>query len=229
MTGAELKKARKRTGRTQVEAAADLGVSQTYLSLLEKGKRHFTSRLNQKAVRVFGLSPTEVPFKTELWNVQAATNEKLAGDLAALKYPGFSHMKAGRPRNPAEVLIAALSADDLEARLVEALPWIVLKYADLDWKILIMAAKVMNVQNRLGFVVGLARRVAQNKGDVRTAALLEKKELELEPARLLQEDTLCYSSMTNAERKWLIEKRPEEARHWRLLTDLMPELINNDY
>lgn len=229
MTGAELKKARKRTGRTQVEAAADLGVSQTYLSLLEKGKRPFTSRLNQKAVRVFGLSPTEVPFKTELWNVQAATNEKLAGDLAALKYPGFSYIKAGRPRNPAEVLIAALSAPDLEARLVEALPWVVLKYSDLDWKSLIVAAKVVNVQNRLGFVVNVSRRVAEEKRDTKTAALLKKKELELEGARLLREDTLCRDRLTNAERNWLLQNRPDAALHWRLFTRLGPEAIDHDY
>lgn len=229
MTGTELKKARKRAGRTQIEAAAGLGVSQTYLSLLEKGRRPFTRALNKRAVRVFQLSPTEVPLRTDLWNVPAATNEKLAGDLAALKYPGFSHMKAGRPRNPAEVLIAALVAEDLEARLVEALPWVVLKYSDLDWKTLIMAAKVRDVQNRLGFIASLARRVAQNKRDIKRAALLEKKELELEPARLLKEDTLCYSSMTSAERKWLLQKRPDDARHWRLLTDLTPEIVNNDY
>lgn len=229
MTGTELKKARNRTGLTQIEAAAGLGVSQTYLSLLEKGRRPVTRALNRRAVGLFQLVPTEVPFRADLWNMPPATNEKLAADLAGLGYPGFSHLKPAKPRNPAEVLIAALTAEDLEARLVEALPWVLLRYAGLDWNLLIMAAKVRNVQNRLGFIASLARRVAQNKGDIKTAALLEKKELELETARLLKEDTLCYSSMTNAERKWLREKRPDEARHWRLLTDLTPELINNDY
>jgi len=229
MTGAELKRARKRNGRTQIEAAADLGVSQTYLSLIEKGLRPLTSRLNQKASRVFRLSPTQFPFKTDLWDVPAATNEKLAGDLAALRYPGFSHMKPGRTRNPAEVLIAALIAGDLEARLVEALPWVVLKYFDLDWKSLIVAAKVRDVQNRLGFVVNVARRVAEERGDTKSARLLRKKEQELESARLLKEDTLCRARMTGAERKWLLENRPEAARDWRLFTRLGPNAIDHDY
>lgn len=229
MTGTELKKARNASRLTQIEAAAELGVSQTYLSLLEKGRRPVTRALNKKAARVFQLSPIEVPLRADLWNVPPGTNKKLAADLARLGYPGFSHLKPGKPRNPAEVLIAALMAEDLEARLVEALPWVLLRYAGLDWNLLIMAAKVRDAQNRLGFIVNRARRVAQNKGDFKTAALLEKKESELEPARLLKEDTLCYSFMTNAERKWLREKRPDDARHWRLLTDLTPELINNDY
>jgi transcriptional regulator with XRE-family HTH domain len=228
MTGTELKKARTRTGLTQIEAAAGLGVSQTYLSLLEKGRRPVTRALNKRAVRVFQLSPTEVPLRTDLWNVRPATNEKLAADLAGLGYPGFSHLKPGKLRNPAEVLIAALAAEDLEARLVEALPWVLLRYAGLDWNLLIMAAKVRDVQNRLGFLTNLARRVAQSNGDFKTAALLEKKESELEESRLLRENTLCRK-VTRAERRWMSENPYPEAEHWRILTRLSPQTIDDEY
>src|SRR5204862_2965596 len=44
----------------------------------------------------------------------------------ALGYPGFTHLRPRRwaLKNPAEVLLAALAQDDLEPRLVEALPWL---------------------------------------------------------------------------------------------------------
>jgi transcriptional regulator with XRE-family HTH domain len=229
MTGADLKRVRKQNGQTQMKAAIELGVSQTYLSLLEKGQRPVTRDLRKKAARIFRFSPLDIPFTTDLWNIRPATNEKLAADLAALKYPRFAHLKPGRLRNPAEVLIAALSARDLEARLVEALPWMVLKYAGLDWKALIMASKVRDVQNRLGFVVNLARRVAEGKEDKKTVAALAKKESELEGARLIKEDTLCRARMSESERKWLVDNRPEEARHWQLFTRLGPEAIDDDY
>src|ERR1700675_1132159 len=62
--------------------------------------------------------------------------------------------------NPAEVLLGALAQDDLEPRLVEALPWLVLRYSTLDWSWVVREAKVRDLQNRLGFVVGLARQLA---------------------------------------------------------------------
>jgi hypothetical protein len=42
----------------------------------------------------------------------------------------------------------------------------------------------------------------------------------------MREDTLCHESMTEAERRWLRERRPEEARHWNLLTGLVPEHLS---
>jgi hypothetical protein len=52
----------------------------------------------------------------------------LATELASLGYPGFAYLKSRGKKNPAEVLLSALSSNHLEARLVEALPWILLKY-----------------------------------------------------------------------------------------------------
>jgi hypothetical protein len=49
-------------------------------------------------------------------------NERLAADLAALGYPGFSHLKASTRGAPAEVVLAALQVANLEPRLIEALP-----------------------------------------------------------------------------------------------------------
>jgi len=42
----------------------------------------------------------------------------------------------------------------------------------------------------------------------------------LDRSRLVKEDTLCHDGMTQAERNWLRTNRPEEAKHWNLLTDM---------
>jgi transcriptional regulator with XRE-family HTH domain len=122
MTGRQLVQFRKQNKRTQVQAARALGVSQTYLSLLENGKRPLSAKLEAKAVRVFGLPPTEMPVKTELSKVPTVTDDQLATDLATLGYGGFSYLKKSHPKNPATVLFSALNSPKREARLVEALP-----------------------------------------------------------------------------------------------------------
>ena len=126
-----------------------------------------------------------------------------------------------------EVLLSALSRDELDTRLVEALPWVVLKFSDLDWQWLTNAAKVNDLQNRLGFVTGLARRLAELRGERELADLLAREELVLERSRLMREDTLCHESLTQAERRWLRKNRPAEAKHWGLLTDLTPEQLDH--
>jgi len=226
MTGEHLQQARRQSKRTQVQAARDLGVSQTYLSLLEKGQRKLTQELERRAVTSFGLQPSEFPVDRDLSKVRPATDERLAADLSALGYPGFSHLKAARAKDPAEVLLSALSADNRDARLVEALPWVVLNYPEMDWNALVAAAKLNDLQNRLGFVTNVARRVAERNGDKNAASKLRDKESRLEHSRLFREETLCNESMTKAERNWLKNNRPEAARYWRLLTNLSPEHLS---
>jgi hypothetical protein len=138
----------------------------------------------------------------------------------------MSHLRPGRKRNPADVLLSALSADDLDSRLAEALPWVVWKYPEMEWSRLASAAKVNDLQNRLGFVTSVARRLAESRGEADKAALLGRQEALLERSRLVREDTLCHSSLTRSERRWLDERRPAEARHWGLLTDLSPEHLS---
>ncbi|HEX9002364.1 MAG TPA: hypothetical protein VGB07_20825, partial [Blastocatellia bacterium] len=88
------------------------------------------------------------------------------------------------------------------------------------------AAKLNDLQNRLGFVVNVARRLAERQGEREKVALLAQQEMTLERSRLFREDTLCHDSLTAAERRWLRKNRPPEARHWRLLTDLSPEHLD---
>jgi len=227
MTGTDLKDGRRRKGWTQEQAARRLGVSQPYLSLLENGTRRVPEKLAHRAAALFGLSPARLPMKTSWHSVQADESNALASDLAALRYPGLSYLKSTRKKNPAEVLLSALSVKNLDARLTEALPWILVRYADLDWEWLFCAAKVNDLQNKLGFLISVARRFAEKLGKHDTAALLRDQETVLERSRLMKEETLCHDSLSQAERRWLKSNRTAEARHWNLLTDLAPEHLTH--
>lgn len=223
MTGRELKQYRKKSRVTQEDAARALGVSQTYLSLLESDKRPLTAKLWAKAVKKFDLPLTKLPSKASEYKVVAKTDDQITHDLAMLGYRGFSHWKPSRKQNPADVLLSALNAGKRDARLVEALPWVVFAFPEMEWNSLLTSAKAHDLQNRLGFVVNLARRLAEMRGDETKADKLRTVEARLETSKLEREGTLCKDTMTNAERKWLLAERPAEAKYWHLATDLVPQ------
>ena len=206
---------------TQAQAAARLGVSQSYLAMLERGTRPLTPEVARRAIRTLGLAPTALsPRHTDATRRQSGAHG-VAGDLAALGYPGFAHLRPRRwsPKNPARLLLDTLERDDVEARVVEALPWLVVKHWPLDRSWLLREAKLRDLQNRLGFVVTLARGVAERAGDGDTAAALADLEAQLERSRLAREQTLCRPSLSEAERRWLAKHRSADARRWNLLTD----------
>lgn len=228
MTGRELKEYRTNSRLTQEEAAKALGVSQTYLSLLESDKRRLTETLRNKLVKTMNLRPTQLPAMARDNRVSNVSDGQLSADLAALGYKGFSHLRPSQPKNPADVLLSALMSNKRDARLVEALPWLVLQFPDMEWKSLVMTARAHLLQNRLGFITDLARRVAEFNNDRRNVSILSKWQTELERSKLEREDTLCNETMTNAEREWLQVQRPEPAKHWHLLTNLSPDYLNYD-
>ena len=217
-----LSEARRRKGWRQRQAAARLGVSQGYLSLLENNRRPVSKRLLPKLQRQFGVPATELPVEAPKKQVDA---QRLGGALGALGYSGFAYLKHGKRLNPAQVLLTALKTPNLETRLTEALPWVVLRYPDLNWEWLLEQVKVNDLQNRLGFVLMLAREVAERGGGHAAASKVAVLVHRVERARLVREDTLCRESMTAAERRWLRNQRPAEAQHWNLLTDLAPEQL----
>ena len=205
-----MKRARESRGWKQAEAAQQLGVSQGYVSLLESGARPLPAKLASSVCRTLGLPPTVLP-EVEL-NLPP---DRLPSVLGALGYEQFGYLR-GRLFNPAAVLLAALCQNDLPARVVEALPWLVLHFPDVNRDWLMERAKLHDVQNRLGYVVALAAQVAGTGVTVRLRELAQA----LEPSRLAREGTLCHDSMTETERGWLRENRPAQAKHWNLLTDL---------
>ena len=220
MRTTDLRAARVAKEWSQVEAAQRLGVSQPYLAMLERGQRRLTPKLARRAAKLYDLAPTAVPrSQRELpARLNAAT---LARDLASFGCPGLAYLRPRHwtPKNPGEVLLSALAQDDLEPRLVEALPWLVLRYSTLDWSWVVREAKIHDLQNRLGFVVDLARQLAGRIGDESKARSLVDLEAQLDRSRLARQDTLCRAALPEAERRWLAEHRPEAAKRWNLLTD----------
>ena len=61
MTGSELKNARKASSWTQVQAANRLGVTQAYLSMVERGERAISDELALRAANVFEVPATALP------------------------------------------------------------------------------------------------------------------------------------------------------------------------
>lgn len=208
-------------------AAKYLRLTQGYLSLLEKGARPVTDDLTERAVRVFGLPAAGLPVKKDLARLAPGVDDNLTRELAAVGYVGFSHMKPTRLKNPAEVLVSALASRNLDARVVEALPWLVSQVSDASWGEVVRAAKVKDLQNRLGFVTSLARLVAERNGESKKAAQLKRREDALADSRLFKEDTLCAaSSLTQTEERWIRQNRIAEAEFWRVLSDLKVEHLS---
>jgi transcriptional regulator with XRE-family HTH domain len=221
-----LRLARKKRGWTETDAAQRLAVSQSYLAMLEGGQRRVTPPLARKFKAVYGLSPTSLP-TPDLFKPRAqVNNQEFAKALSALGFPGFAYLKTRvRERNPAEVLVEGLKQDNLEPRLVEALPWLVMNYWDMDKGWLVRNAKLNDLQNRLGFVVTLAKLVSAMSAGVNAERnrALEELEETLEESRLVREDTFLKKVNTDVEREWLRQNRSEEAKHWNLLTNWRPE------
>jgi transcriptional regulator with XRE-family HTH domain len=203
----KLRRWREQNNLTQVDAARLLGVSQPYLSLLEKGarplRRELRDRLN--AVRPDG-------------ERRDTTDDRLTAQLSALGYPGFAHIDPARPAaEPTVVLLNALSQPTVDARVTEALPWLAREYADtMDWPWLVEQAKLRNLQNRLGFLIQLT-----NASGVSEPAMKDALN-ELDHARLLAEATFLWDSMPAPTRKLMRERRSPEAEHWNVLSLMQP-------
>ena len=225
MTADQWKAGREKAGLTQVEAACSLNVSQPYLSQLETGLRAASAELARRAAKLYALSPTALPLPEPL-DVPGVKPDDLQRKLSSLGYPGFEHVRSKTVSNPAEVVLAAVVKPDLDTRLVEALPWVLSAYTDLNWEWLRDRAKLNNAQNRLGYLLHLAKQTARALPERQGAVqVLSRWENDLEEARLAREGTLCRDSMPEPERAWLRTNRPEAAVHWGLLTSLTAEQL----
>jgi transcriptional regulator with XRE-family HTH domain len=224
----ELRSARLAKGWTQTEAATHLGMTQAYLNFLEHGKRRVTPELVRRAATVYGLSPDALPMADTFAPLQT-DDQHLTEFLSSLGYPGFSYLHTHRPKkHPYEILLTALAQKSLDGRVAEALPWVALKYARPDsW--LVENARRFNLQNRLGFVVTLARRLAEVKSLDARLPDLRKLEHLLDDSRLAKEDVFYRPPRTESERRWLGTNRTEDAVHWNLLTDMKLEHLQYDH
>ena len=221
MTYQELRDTRRQLRWTQKQAAEKLGVSQTYLSLMEGGLRPVPATLVNRLAKHAPLPATALPLMDEVrFQPQA-----FAASLGAVGYPRFSYLsKSGRRANPATLVLTALTQDQLEPRLTEALPWLLLTYPTLDWHWLVERAKRRNLQNRLGFLVSLARELAEKQSNRDLVGLLARWEQTLEEARLAKVDALSRR-LTSAERQYFQTHRSPTAAHWNLLTGLSADAL----
>ena len=213
---AQLKEFRVQRRQTQEEASRRLGVSQEYLSMLESGRRRPSPKLAQKLMRMYHLPATVLPVQVSTACADV-TDEHLARELASLGYPRYAHLPKTKKLNPAEFLLLALSQRNLEARTAEGLPWVVLRYPDMDFDWLVPQARMKLLQNRLGFTVTLAREVSRNDA-------LRGPERALDESKLAKEDSFCRE-LSGPERRWLQEHSSDEARHWNLLSDLRADVL----
>lgn len=152
----------------------------------------------------------------------------LAAELATLGYEAFAHLRSrSRQKNPAVVLLTALAQPELEARLFEALPWLMVQYSDMPFDWLVHNAKLLDLQNRMGFVTTLAREVVEREtpNERNRVEALRKLEDTLENSKLTRVEPLGKASVGSKERQWLMENRSEEASRWNLLTDWGPEML----
>ena len=224
MRANELRAARLAKGWTQRQAAARLRVTQPYLNYLEHGKRRLTPQLVRRAVSLYGLSPTSLPVSNPFVPFETSDQDLTEG-LSALGYPGFRYLRWHTPKeHPNEFLLTALAQRSLDARVAEALPWVVANSAHLNsW--LLENARKFNLQNRLGFVVSLARHAADRlKASSKTDELRHFETL-LDDSRLAKEDHFFRPPRTERETQWLRNNRTDDAVHWNLLSDMKPEYI----
>ncbi len=108
--------------------------------------------------------------------------------LAKLAYPRFSYLRAHTLRkHPFEVLLTALAQRNLDGRVAEALPWVAMKYVQLDpW--LLENARKFSLQNKLGFVVTMARQLAEKQNNDDRSKQLRQVESALDDSRLAKEE-----------------------------------------
>ena len=197
-------------------------MTQAYLNFLEHGKRRLTPDLLRRATSVYQLSPRTLPV-TDAYVPVETSDQHLAEALSALGYPGFRYLRSHTAKkHPNEFLLTALWQKSLDGRVAEALPWVVLKYAEPDsW--LVENARQFNLQNRLGFLVSLARRAAEKLNVAPKSTELNRLQILLDDSRLAKEDYFYRPPRTDSESQWLRMNRTEDAVHWNLLTDMKPE------
>lgn len=220
----ELKSARLKLGWGQTQAARRLGVSQPYLAMLEEGKRRLTPNLTRKAALAYKLPLVELPVPRPYEYPGHVGPKRLVEFLSSLGYPGFAYVRTrAERRNPAEVLLIALAQEGLEARVAEALPWLLLRFCQMDFGWLVEQAKRFDLQNRLGFLTSLALRLSESTPASDRTVALSSLEATLDRSRLVREDSFPRPPRNDSEREWLKQNRSEEARRWNLLSDLRPE------
>jgi hypothetical protein len=192
--------------------------------MVERGTRPVSRDVAAKAVHILNIPATALPLDPYRYRDRDSGFFQRA--LGSLGYPGFAYLHRAATVNPTELLMEALDSENLDSRVLEALPWLPVAYPEMNWTWLIFNAKVRDRQNRLAYVTLLAAQIAEKRADSIIEHALLKTVHALERSRLAAEDTLCRQCLTLVERNWLRTHRPAAAKHWNLLTDLCVENLD---
>ena len=214
---------------SQVELAEALGVSQAYVSQLECGRRPVSRKLAAKLASLPDVRRMPATVFPEDLSSLDHVDLDFAADLGALGYPGFAAAEGATPRNPAAVIVSILKRRQVAPAVMAAIPWVLVRFPEINTDWLVAQARLNNLQNRLGFLTDLAYEAAEARtrdGRFEETHLvkLEAMRGQLEESRLAKEDTLARP-LTGAERQFFEEHRSETARHWNLLTGVTKDTL----
>ena len=154
-------------------------------------------------------------------------NQEFVFRLAFIGYPGYSYLLQPFERvdTPINVLLDILSYADSELRIIEALPWIILRYCRTDFHHIVAKAQSLHVQNQLGFMVNIASRISQTSDDRVPTETLRQIEANLDNVRK-DGEFLLFPIRSTVQREWIVRNREPEAKHWGVLATLKPEHID---
>lgn len=233
----KLRELRKAAGLNQAHVAAKLRISQSLVSMLEGGRISLSDDLAPGFARLYSVEVGQLrefgrsdASRLKLSESPAAAvamasvdADALIQSLAALGYPEFKQSGKKYSADPSSLLLTALRQPVLARNVAEALPWVALSY-EVEISDILIRARIHDLQNRLGYVLTLARKVAERQKDFigRRKALSEMR-MNLLPARLAREDSLCLGQAGSEEQEAARNSRPDFAVFWNMLDDFTPE------
>jgi transcriptional regulator with XRE-family HTH domain len=212
---------RLKAGFSQTDLANKAGTPQPRVGVMESAKNPTLPRLGwlQRVadalnVHVADLLSEQAASGTKSLASLPENEENLAAHLKALGAPLTGSSHKGRAFSPEAVVLGTLRAPS--ARMLEALPGVLCKN-DMRHAKLLQLAEQRGLVNRLGFVVDVAYRLAQENRSRRTAELRRlSKALWLKRDKDT-EDFLTKEMPQDSEfHTWLKRKTPREGKKWRV-------------
>jgi hypothetical protein len=143
-------------------------------------------------------------------------------------YPGFAYLRNRRPLNPAEVLLRALRAGDVDARMVEGTTLGAVEVPGSRLGVAPARSKRGRPSEPAG-ISGVGRpTTGRASRRNRSGEELAEQEQTLEGSRLQREGAF-RESLTDAERRWLREKQPPHATHWNMFSTVNASELANAF
>jgi transcriptional regulator with XRE-family HTH domain len=210
---------RLKAGLSQTDLAQKAGTPQPRLAVMESAKNPTLPRLdwllrvaNALNVKVVDLLSETTASKTGSLSSLPENEEVLAAHLKELGAPLTGSSNTSRVFSPEAVVLGALRAPS--ARTLEVVPGVLCKN-DMSHAKLLRLANERGLVNRLGFVVDVAYRLAQ-ESDGRRASELRRLSEQLWPKRNKDAEEFLMKEMPqDAElKRWLKRKTPQAGKKW---------------